>query len=229
MAEPMAGKVARPERQSRLRGWRSVVLAIILALVIWGVIRALVLDVFYIPSSSMEPLLAPGDRIAVVRTPLDSEPVRRGDVVVFDGRGSFAPLNSGRGWAGDLVQGSAEWFGLVPNETVYVKRVIGTGGDRVRCCTSEGKIEVNGQPVDEPYVYPGDAPSAQAFDVVVPSGRLWLLGDHRSVSSDSRALLGAPGGGLVRADKVIGRPTAILWPLDRLGGLTTYATPKDTH
>ncbi|MDQ4490696.1 signal peptidase I [Sinomonas sp. ASV486] len=221
--------MVRPERQSRLRGWRSVVLAVTVALIVWGVIRALVLDVFYIPSGSMEPLLAPGDRIAVVRTSSDSEPIRRGDVVVFDGRGSFAPLSSGRGWGADLVQSAAEWFGLVPNETVYVKRVIGVGGDHVRCCTAGGKIEVNGEPVDEPYVYAGDAPSTQAFDVVVPSGRLWLLGDHRSVSSDSRALLGAPGGGLVRTDKVIGRPTAILWPLDRLGGLTTHATPKDTH
>lgn len=225
----MAETVARPERQSRLRGWRSVVVAIVLALVVWGVIRAALFDVFYIPSGSMEPLLAPGDRIAVARSLIDQEPIRRGDVVVFDGRGSFAPLNSGRGWVGDLVQGAGEWFGIVPNETVYVKRVIGVGGDHVRCCTAAGNIEVNGQPLVEPYVYPGDAPSAQPFDVVVPAGRLWLLGDHRSESSDSRALLGAPGGGLVRADKVIGRPVAILWPLDRLGGLTTHQTPEDTH
>lgn len=225
----MAETVARTERQSRLRGWRSAVVAVVLALVVWGVVRAALLDVFYIPSASMEPLLEPGDRIAVVRSFADQEPIRRGDVVVFDGRGSFAPLNSGRGWAGDLVQGIGEWFGLLPNDTVYVKRVVGVGGDHVRCCTAAGKLEVNGQPLDEPYVYPGDVPSAQPFDVVVPAGRLWLLGDHRSVSADSRSLLGAPGGGLVRADKVIGRPVAILWPLDRLGGLTTHATEQDTH
>lgn len=220
---------ARSERQSRLRGWRSVVVALVLALIVWGVIRAAYFDVFYIPSGSMEPLLSPGDRIAVARASLDPAPVRRGDVVVFDGRGSFAPLSSGRGWAGDLARGAVEWLGLVPSETVYVKRVVGVGGDHVRRCTTGGKIEVNGQPLDEPYLYPGDAPSAQAFDVVVPPGRLWLLGDHRSESSDSRALLGAPGGGLVRADKVIGRPVAILWPLDRLGGLTTSMTQKDTQ
>lgn len=221
--------MARSERQSGLRGWRSVVVAVILALVVWGVIRAALFDVFYIPSGSMEPLLAPGDRIGVARSLVDQDPIRRGDVVVFDGRGSFAPLNSGRGWAGDLARGVGEWFGIVPNETVYVKRVIGVAGDHVRCCAAGGKIEVNGQPIEEPYVYPGDAPSAQAFDVVVPSGRLWLLGDHRSESSDSRALLGAPGGGLVREDRVIGRPVAILWPLDRLGGLTTHAKEQDTH
>lgn len=224
-----ATSMARSERQSRLRGWRSVVLAVVLALVVWAVVRSLVFDVFYIPSASMEPLLAPGDRIGVVRTALDHEPIHRGDVVVFDGRGSFAPLSSGRGWGGDLVQGAAEWIGLVPTETVYVKRVIGVGGDHVRCCTARGKIEVNGVALDEPYLYPGDAPSEQPFDVVVPAGRLWLLGDHRSESADSRALLGAPGGGLVRADKVIGRPAAILWPLDRLGGLTASPTAKDTQ
>jgi signal peptidase I len=221
--------MARTERQSRLRGWRSVVLAVVLALAVWAVVRSVLFDVFYIPSGSMEPMLAPGDRIGVVRTTVDPAPIRRGEVVVFDGRGSFAPLTSGRGWAGDLVQGAGEWLGIVPTETVYVKRVLGVGGDRVRCCTASGKIEVNGQPLDEPYVYPGDAPSEQAFDVVVPAGRLWLLGDHRSESADSRSLLGAPGGGMVRADKVIGRPAAILWPLDRLGGLTTSPTTKDTH
>ncbi|GAB3284629.1 signal peptidase I [Sinomonas notoginsengisoli] len=219
---------AATERQSRLRGWRSVVIALVLALVVWGVIRAVLFEAFYIPSGSMEPLLDEGDRIAVVRATLDSAPIARGDVVVFDGRGSFAPLSSGRGWPADVVRGVAEWLGLVPNETVYVKRVVGVGGDRVRCCTAGGKIELNGVPLEEPYLYPGDAPSAQVFDVVVPAGRLWLLGDHRSESADSRALLGAPGGGLVREDKVIGRPVAILWPLDRLGGLTTHTKEKDT-
>lgn len=224
-----ATSMARSERQSRLRGWRSVVLAVVLAVVVWAALRSFVFDVFYIPSESMQPLLDPGDRIGVVRAGVDPAPIRRGDVVVFDGRGSFAPLTSGRGWAGDLVQGAAEWLGIVPTETVYVKRVVGVGGDHVRCCTASGKIEVNGQPLDEPYLFPGDAPSEQRFDVVVPAGRLWLLGDHRSASADSRALLGAPGGGLVRADKVIGRPVAILWPLDRLGGFTASPTMKDTQ
>lgn len=220
--------MAHIERQSRLRGWRSVVLALGIALLAWGLVRALVLDVFYIPSGSMEPLLVPGDRIAVARSLLDGRPVERGDIVVFDGRGSFAPLGSGRVWADDAVRGAAVWLGIVASETVYVKRVVGIAGDRVRCCTSDGRLEVNGTPVDEPYVYPGDAASEQAFDVVVPDGRLWLLGDHRSASADSRSLLGAPGGGMVRTDKVIGRPMAILWPLDRLGNLSTPPTSKDT-
>ncbi|GAB4100284.1 signal peptidase I [Sinomonas halotolerans] len=221
--------MASPERQSRLRGWRSVVLALALALVVWGVVRAFFVDVYFIPSGSMEPLLAPGDRIAVARGSLAGDPIARGDVVVFDGRGSFAPLESGRGWAADSVRAAAEWFGLVASETVYVKRVVGVEGDRVRCCTEDGRLTVNGEPSDEPYLYPGDAPSEHPFDVVVPPGRLWLLGDHRSASADSRSLLGAPGGGMVRADRVIGRPTAILWPLDRLGALSAPSTEKDTQ
>ena len=211
----------RTERRPRLLGWRSALLAVLAALVVWGLIRAFIVDVYYIPSGSMEPLLQPGDRIAVSRLALVNRPPQRGDVVVFDGRGSLAPLSSGRGWLGDAVQGVGEWLGLLPNETVYVKRVVGVAGDHVMCCTADGRLTVNGSPLDEPYLYPGDAPSTVKFDVVVPPGRLWLLGDHRADSVDSRSLLGAPGGGLIRTDRVIGEPVSILWPLDRLGPVST--------
>ena len=218
---------SRTERWPRHLGWRSVLLGVVAAFLVWGAIRAFVVDVYYIPSGSMEPLLAPGDRIAVSRTAFSGRSIARGDVVVFDGRGSFAPLESGRGWLGDAVHGIGEWLGVVPNETVYVKRVVGIAGDRVTCCTADGRLTVNGNPLDEPYLYPGDAPSTMRFDVIVPPGRLWLLGDHRSDSVDSRSLLGAPGGGLVRVDRVVGEPIAILWPLDRLGPMST--TPKEAQ
>ena len=90
------------------------------------------------------------------------------------------------------------------------------------CCDAGGKLTVNGQPVAEPYLYAGDAPSQLKFSVIVPAGRLWLMGDHRSASADSRSLLGAPGGGMVPLDRVIGRPVQILWPLDRF---TAVARP----
>ena len=108
-----------------------------------------------------------------------------------------------------------QWLGLTGSDTTYVKRVIGLPGDTVVCCDAGGKVTVNGEPLDEPYVFPGDSPSTQNFSTLVPDGRLWLMGDHRSVSADSRSLLGAPGGGLVPLDRVIGRPVQILWPLDR--------------
>jgi len=167
----------------------------------------------------MEPLLHTGDRILVARTGFQAEPLGRGDVVVFDGRGSFAPLNSGNGPVVDGLAEAGRWLGLAGSDTTYVKRVIGLPGDRVVCCDAGGKLTVNGQQVAEPYLYPGDTPSEVKFAVEVPAGRLWLMGDHRSLSADSRSLLGAPGGGMVPLERVIGRPVQILWPLDRFAAV----------
>jgi signal peptidase I len=203
------------KRQPGRTGWRFAFLALFLAVVVSGLVRSLWLDVYFIPSDSMEPVLEDGDRILVSRTDFDNEPIRRGDIVVFDGRGSFAPLNSGKGPVLDSVTAAAQWLGLAGSDTTYVKRVIGLPGDTVICCDAGGKITVNGTALEEPYLFPGDKPSTQVFTAVVPEGRLWLLGDHRSVSADSRSLLGAPGGGMVPLSRVIGRPVQIVWPLDR--------------
>ncbi|WP_115788747.1 signal peptidase I [Arthrobacter silvisoli] len=214
------------ERQPRKQGWRFVLLGVVLAVAISGLVRSLWIDVYFIPSESMEPLLGTGDRILVSRTDFGSEPIRRGDIVVFDGRGTFAPLNSGKGPLADAAAAVGHWLGLTGSDTTYVKRVIGIPGDHVRCCGVDGRLTVNGQAVEESYLYPGDAPSAQQFDVVVPGGRLWLMGDHRSRSADSRSLLGAPGGGLVPVERVIGRPVRIIWPLDRLAELPRPAVAE---
>jgi signal peptidase I len=213
------------ERRPRKLGWRFVLLALVLVIVVSAVIRSCWIDVFYIPSESMEPLLDTGDRVLVSRVDYASSPIRRGDVVVFDGRGSFAPLHSGSGPFIDAVKAAGEWLGFTGSDTIYVKRVLGVAGDHVRCCTAAGELEINGTAVREDYLFPGDAPSESAFDVVVPEGRLWLMGDHRSVSADSRALLGAPGGGMVSVDKVIGRPIQTLWPLTDLRQLPRVAVP----
>jgi signal peptidase I len=209
----MSGR--HPKRRSGFPGWRFVCLALVIAILASAVVRATLVDVYYIPSDSMEPLLEDGDRVLVSRTDYRTGPIRRGDLVVFDGRGSFAPFRSGNPLLVDGVLGLGQWLGVVGSSTVYVKRVIGLPGDRVACCAPDGRLTVNGTPVTEDYVYPGDAPSAMKFDAEVPAGRLWLMGDHRSVSADSRSLLGAPGGGMVPVDRVIGRPMEIIWPLDR--------------
>lgn len=207
------------KRRPRKLGWRFALLGLVLAVAISGLVRSLWLDVYYIPSASMEPLLRDGDRILVSRTDFAFEQVRRGDVVVFDGRGSFAPLNSGKGPAADFLAGAGHWLGLTGSDTTYVKRVIGLPGDRVVCCGADGRLTVNGQQVEERYLYEGDAPSQLKFDVIVPEGRLWLMGDHRSKSADSRSLLGAPGGGMVPLERVIGRPVQIIWPIDRFAAI----------
>jgi signal peptidase I len=219
------------ERQPRKLGWRFAFLALALALLISGVVRSVWLDVYYIPSASMEPLFGSGDRILVSRTDFQAEPVRRGDIVVFDGRGTFAPLNSGNGPLQDAAAAAGHWLGITGSDTTYIKRVIGLPGDHVVCCDAQQRLTVNGQALEEPYLYGGDAASKQKFSVIVPSGRLWLLGDHRSMSADSRSLLGAPGGGMVPLDRVIGRPVQIIWPLDRFAAVPrpaeTSTTTKD--
>ncbi|MFZ3452693.1 signal peptidase I [Arthrobacter sp. 7Tela_A1] len=195
--------------------WRFVFWAAAAAVVLAGVVRAFFFDVFYIPSGSMEPLLEPGDRILVSRMEYRSGEIQRGDVVVFDGRGSLAPLHSSDPLLQQGLAKAGQWLGLTGSDSIYVKRVIGLPGDRVACCSDNGSLTVNGTPIQEPYVFAGDAASEQAFDVEVPDGRLWLLGDHRSESADSRSLLGAPGGGLIPQERVIGRAQQILWPFER--------------
>lgn len=208
--------MTQAKRQSRKLGWRFVVLAVVIIFLFLAVVRNAWMDVYFIPSESMEPTMLTGDRVLVSRLAFANRPIERGDVVVFDGRGSFVPLKSGHGPVLDGVIGAGQWMGLVPNNNVYVKRVLGVAGDTVKCCSSGGLLEINGVPVTESYLHPGDVPSDVKFEVTVPQGRLWLMGDHRSVSLDSRSLLGAPGGGLISTERVIGSPIATVWPLGRM-------------
>ncbi|MEU6368042.1 signal peptidase I [Streptomyces sp. NPDC046931] len=172
----------------RLPGGR-ITLAVLICLLFLLTLSTWVVQPFDIPSGSMERGLRVGDRVLVNKLAyrFGSKP-QRGDVVVFDGTGYF---------------GNAD----------YIKRVVGVGGDHVVCCDREGRLDVNGRSVDESaFLYPGNSPSDVPFDVVVPAGTLFVLGDHRSDSSDSRDHLGSPGGGMIPLGAVIGRADWVVWP-----------------
>lgn len=205
---------ASTKRRSPSRGWRFAVGALAAAAVITLGVRATVVDFFYIGSTSMESTLNPGEGLLVNRLAYKDAEIERGDVVIFDGRGSFLPYQRP-----NALDSLAWALRLAGSDSVYVKRVIGVGGDTVSCCGADGRLSVNGVPLDEPYVFAGDKPSNMEFDVRIPAGRLWVMGDHRSVSEDSRALLGAPGGGMIVSDRVIGKVTDVIWPLSSRRGV----------
>src|SRR5262245_8901648 len=223
-AEP-AGREVADTGQASARKKRSFLrelpLLLAVALVLALVVKSLLVQSFYIPTGSMEETLQPGARVLVNKVVYKTRDIKRGVVVVFKRDNSFngAQSASGAGWFGVGAQGEKD----------YIKRVIGLPGDRVSCCDARGRLSVNGVPLDESaYLYPGDRPSIESFDIVVPEDRLWVMGDHRSVSQDSRAHLGDPGGGTVPIDKVVGLAFVIVWPLGHAGTLgipETFSQP----
>ncbi len=204
-------------RRGRLPWWVTV----LVALLVLVLVRGLLVQSFLIPTPSMAPTLQPGDRVLVHRSAFRfGGHVERGDVVVFDGAGVFEPASRPDGLVGAL-QGALRLVGVPVGESMYAKRVVGLPGERIACCDAEDRLTIDGRPLDEPWLAPGQRPSGVEFDVRVPPRRVFVLGDNRDDSADSRAHLGDPGGGTVPLDRMVGRVVAVYWPLDRIG------TPDD--
>ncbi|MGW2374898.1 MULTISPECIES: signal peptidase I [Kitasatospora] len=194
---------------------------ILVALLVALVLKTFLIQVFVIPSGSMEQTIQVGDRVLVDKlTPWFGSEPQRGDVVVFKDPGGWLENDRKPSDDGPVLGGTKQvltFVGLLPsdNERDLIKRVIGVGGDTVECCDPQGRLTVNGRAVEEPYLAPGNPPSRQSFKVTVPKGRLWVMGDHRDVSADSRFHMGNPGQGTVPLSDVVGRAFVIAWPLGR--------------
>lgn len=228
---------------------REVVIVVGLALVLAFVAKTWFVQSFYIPSGSMLNTLAEDDRVLVSKLTPGPFDVRRGDIVVFEDPAHWLPerlpASTQSGWR-QTANTVLTWVGLLPSDSGnhLIKRVIGLPGDRVACCSTDGRLTVNGAAVSEPYLFPGDPPSSLPFEITVPEGKLWVMGDHRSNSSDSRyndnadryfnrsdeatatdKRNGTGYYGSVPIDRVVGKAFAVILPLSKVG---TLNTPDET-
>jgi signal peptidase I len=217
--EQAAGK-----RKNPVLAWlREIAVIVAVALLLSFLIKTFLFRAFYIPSTSMENTLEVNDRIFVNLLVPEPFSLNRGDVVVFQDDLSWLPAaesNDGDGW----FQQALTFVGLLPDSSQQhlVKRVIGVSGDRVVCCDADGRVTVNGYPLNEPYLHPESDNARQPFDVVVPEGKIWVMGDNRNHSADSREHRDEESGGFIDVDAVEGRAAVIAWPLARMSVLGSY-------
>jgi signal peptidase I len=227
-----AGDDARRAGAGKRRSfWKELPVLIALALVLALLVKTYVVQAFFIPSGSMQNTLNIDDKILVNKFVYHFRSIHRGDIIVFSGDGSWLPPSSSSPdplvRLGHTVVGL---FGLDLPDDDFVKRVIGLPGDHVACCNASGLITVNGVALHESsYLYPGNSPSSipygsPDFSVIVPRGHLWVMGDHRQVSVDSRLHRTDPGGGSIPESAVVGRAFMIVWPPSRWRFLPIPAT-----
>jgi signal peptidase I len=200
---------------------REFPILVIVALAVSLIIKTFLVQFFFIPSGSMENTLQIQDRVAVNKIPFISGSINRGDVVVFRDPANWLP----EPWASTenkVLAKIKEGFvavGVLPNPTkqYLVKRVIGVAGDHIVCCSKTGGLLINDKATSEPYIFAGNKPSEMDFNVTVPEGKVWVMGDHRGASADSRYHQDDVNNGFVPVSRITGRVYAIIWPLKHVG------------
>jgi len=224
---PVAPEVGKPS------AWlREIPILVAVALAIALLVKTFLVQAFFIPSESMENTLLVGDRVLVNKfSARFGGDVQRGQVIVFKDPGGWLDDGQDDTTGNPVVQRLKDVFsfvGLLPSQSEkdLIKRVIGVAGDKVVCCDDRGRITVNGVPLDEPYLYPGDKPSDRQFSITVPPNRLWVMGDHRSDSADSRSHMEGPGNGTIPTENVVGRAFVSVWPINRAKLLKVPGTFK---
>ena len=209
---------------------REFPILIVVALAVSIVIKTFLVQFFFIPSGSMENTLQINDRVAVNKVPFIGKSIKRGDVVVFRDPDNWLP----EPYVGDQnkfiakIKDAFVAVGVLPNPTkqYLVKRVIGVAGDKVECCSKDKKLMINGVEIEEPYIFAGNAASDTNFNVTVPAGKIWVMGDHRGASADSRFHQDDINNGMVPNSKITGKVVGIVWPIKNLGIVDSYSSLK---
>ncbi len=206
---------------------KELPILVVVALVVSLFIKTFVVQFFYIPSGSMENTLQIKDRVAVNKVPFISRSINRGDVVVFRDPDDWLPeiIDYDTNKYVSKAKSALVAVGVLPNPTkqYLVKRVVGVAGDHIVCCTKAGNLTINDIEVTEPYIYAGNKPSEMKFDVTVPEGKLWVMGDHRGASADSRYHQEDINKGFIPVSRVTGRVVAVIWPFKNI----TYVPKVD--
>jgi len=203
---------------------RELPILVVFALIVSLFIKSFLVQFFFIPSGSMENTLQIKDRVAVNRIPFIDTTIERGDVIVFRDPAGWLPEASepsGNRLMSTIRDGLV-LVGVVPNpaKQYLVKRVIGVAGDQL--IAKDSVLTINGKETYEPYIFAGNSPSDTDFNVTVPEGKVWVMGDHRGASGDSRVHQDDINNGMVPVDKITGRVVATIWPLNRIGLISSH-------